>query len=117
MRTFSPSGLCGTSSFLGTSGECSMKAGHLPGHAQNAPRGAVVIDQRLDKSRGPGAIAARDAGKALQENREAAERRAAKAVDRLRVVAHGDDVAMVRRQRQSSSICAMLVSWNSSTRM
>ena len=51
MRTFSPSGLCATSSFFGSSGECSMKAVTWRGHAQDARRRAVVIHQRLHKAR------------------------------------------------------------------
>src|SRR5712691_10960679 len=68
----------------------------LGGGAQDARGGPVVIDERLHKSRRACAIAARNAGEALQENGEAPERGAAKAVYRLRVVAYGDDVAMVR---------------------
>src|ERR1700751_3842718 len=74
------------------------KRGHLGGGAQDAPGRPVVVDQRLHKSGGPCAIAARNAREALQENSEAPERSAAKAVYRLRVIADGDDIAMLPRQ-------------------
>ena len=74
------------------------EAGDLRGRAQNARRGAVIIHQRLDKARRAGGIAARNAGKALEEDREASKRGAAEPVDGLRAIAYGDHVAMVRRQ-------------------
>jgi hypothetical protein len=46
---------------------------NLTGRPQNARSGPVVVNERLNESRGPGSIAARHAGETLEENREAPE--------------------------------------------
>ena len=68
------------------------------GHAQDSSRRAVIIDQRPHKTRRCLGVGSGHAGKALQKYRKAAERRAAKPVNRLGVVPYGNDVALLPTQ-------------------
>jgi len=75
-------------------------ANHGVGHVQNSFGGAVILRKRseefLRRSAHPGLA---NLAESLQEDREAAVGRSAKAINRLVVVAHRHDVAMVARQQ------------------
>src|SRR5579864_3480803 len=69
----------------------------LRGYAQDVRRGAVILDQRNAKL--CRVLPFAPAGKALEKKFEAAERRAAEAVNGLVIVADGDDVLSVPCQQ------------------
>src|SRR5712672_2062480 len=83
-------GLVGAENFLGEVRADRVLADDLSGDAQNIRSGAIVFSEADAESRRVLPFA--PAGKAFQEKLKAAERRAAKAVDRLIVVAYGENV-------------------------
>ena len=84
--------------FLGHQRRLFQEARDLARGAQDASGRAVIVDQRLDEARGCGAISRRYPGKPFQKHREASERGAPEAVDRLGIIAHGHDIAMAAGQ-------------------
>ena len=83
-------------------------ADHLSRHAQDSAGGTVIQGERPQQIL-PRSSGAR--GEALQKNREAAERRASKTVNRLAMIAHDDEVrplaAQLPQQFQLRDVCVL----------